>query len=105
MLLAGAAILLSSSGVDAAIAPEYRRVNQFGAALSLGSTAAAKLAPHGLIDRIEAVDGTIFRFWAKQCFVPVTLTVEPDEPGAANRAPVVGAPTRYRAAIGDVHCN
>jgi hypothetical protein len=105
ILAVGATFLLPAFSVNAAIAPQYERMRQFGFAMSRGSEAAAKLNRHGLVDRIEAVGGMVFRFWAKQCFVPVTLTTEPDRPSTDNRPPMVGAPTHYQASIGEVHCN
>lgn len=86
--------------LDAAMAPYYERVREFGLVMSAGEEAAAKLAAHGLIDRIERIDDGTFRFWAKRCFVPVMLEPVP----ADETPPQPGTPTDYRVAVADVQC-
>jgi len=88
------------AGLNAAVAPWYERVRQFSFVLSAGNDAAAKLASHGLIDRIERRDDGTFRFWAKRCFVPVTLESLP----VNETPPRPGTPTQYHVTLGDMHC-
>jgi hypothetical protein len=102
-LLVGLLLTLSTSSPRAAVAPEYERMRQFSAALSVGSEAASRLGRYGLIDRIEAVGDYTFRFWARNCFAPVVLSIDPQP--ADSRGPLVGAATAYRASLGDVTCN
>lgn len=87
--------------LDAAIAPRYERLRQFDFVMSAGSEAAGKLAPHGLIDRIERMDDGTFRFWAGPCFVPVTLQQLPSK----RSPPVIGESTDYRVSLGAARCD
>lgn len=97
LVLSGLAV--SAGAVEAALSPTYERVRRFSAAMSVADTAAALLAPHGLIERIEhREDGTI-AFWAGPCFVPATI-----EETARGGEPVLGAPVSYRVSLGEVHC-
>jgi hypothetical protein len=86
--------------LNAAMAPSYERIREFGLVMSAGNEAAARLAAHGLIDRIERMDDGTFRFWAKRCFVPVMLEPLP----ADETPPQPGTPTDYRVVVADVQC-
>jgi hypothetical protein len=88
------------AGLDAAMAPSYERVREFNLVMSAGNEAAARLAAHGLIDRIERMDDGTFRFWAERCFVPVMLEPLP----ADETPPQPGTPTGYRVVVADVQC-
>jgi len=91
---------LAAGNLDAAMAPAYERVREFGLVMSAANAAAAMLAPHGPIDRIErAGDGT-FRFRAGHCFQTATLVPVP----ADESPPAPGTPTGYRVSLGDVRC-
>jgi len=87
--------------IRAAMAPSYERVREFGIVMSAADEAAARLAPHGLVEGIERVGDGAFRFRSGRCFVPATLEPLPADPSP----PQPGTPTAYRIALGEVHCD
>lgn len=98
---AGAILYFSAPGkLDAAVAPSYERVRQFSFVMSAGNEAAAKLAAHGLIDRIEREKDGTFRFWSGPCFVPATVA----QLHSNESPPLPGTPTDYEVSLGDVQC-
>lgn len=97
LMVSGLAV--SAGAVEAAASPTYERVRRFSAAMSVADRAAALLAPHGLIERIEhREDGTVL-FRAGPCYVPATLEEIPQD-----GAPMPGTPIDYRVSLGEVHC-
>lgn len=96
-----ALLALGMTSASAALAPAYERVRQLSAVMSVASEAAGLLYSTGPIDKIEALDALTYRFWAKRCFVPVTLRIERPP---ADQPPMPGAPTQYRAELGSLVC-
>lgn len=98
-----AMMLLPGAAANAAVAPQYERLRQLHAVMSVISDAGRLLGP-AAIDRIETVDdGRTFRIWAGGCNVAVTLDAASDADSSA-QAPRAGAPTQYRATIGPRTC-
>ena len=93
--------MLGTLSADAALAPEYERIRQLHAVMTLAGDAARALYPHGAIDKIEAVGAGEFRFWAKRCFVPVILRI----PETRTTPAAPGPPIEYRAELGTVQFN
>ncbi|MBS0243530.1 MAG: hypothetical protein JSS20_15240 [Proteobacteria bacterium] len=91
-------LLVTAHPGSAALPPPYDRVSQFSAVMEKAEDAAALLAPHGLIDGIDALKDGSFRIRAGGCHVPVSLLVVPHDP------PIVGR-VIYRAQLGAVVCN
>jgi hypothetical protein len=73
--------------VRAALPPAYERWRQLGAVVAQ-SAIPAKLAAHGVVDRIEWVDASTYRVRAGRCYVDASLKFRPLKPGFVGPAEI-----------------
>jgi hypothetical protein len=68
---------LSISGhADAAMAPQFERWSELQAVMADRSIP-MKLYAHGAVERLEVTPQGSYRFWAGNCYVEATVTVQP----------------------------